>query len=121
MKQIAFPILFLWSVVASGQVIVNGKDINKLPKVQYIELIEDARPFMQRQVFAVIDYGQPIRFLELRRHRIQDEYGQDKLFGSEMDIFNFLYQNGWIHETTFAGESHMYHIFRRKVGVPTEK
>ncbi len=121
MKQITFLILFLWSAVASGQVIVNGKDINKLPEVQYIELIEDMRPFMQRQVFAVIDYGQPIRLIELRQHRIQDEYGRDKLFGSEMDIFNFLYQNGWVHETTFAGGSCIYHIFRRKAGMPTEK
>ncbi len=114
MKRFVLPLLLLTSSLTSAQVIVNGKDVNKLPDVEYIELIEDQRPFMQRQVFAVIDYGQTIRWLELRLHRIQDENGGDKIFGSEMDIFNFLYRNGWVHETTFAKETNTFHIFRRK-------
>ncbi len=122
MKRFIIPLLLLCSGLTSAQVIVNGKDINQLPDVEYIELIEDQRLFMQRQVYAVIDYGQTIRWLELRLHRIQDENGRDKIFGSEMDIFNFLFKNGWTHETTFAKETCTFHIFRRKsTVVPTEK
>ncbi|AQG80105.1 hypothetical protein [Spirosoma montaniterrae] len=121
MNRSILLLLLLYSGLTSAQVVVNGKDINKLPDVEYIELIQDQRPFMQRQVFAVIDYGQTIRWLELRLHRIQDENGGDKLFGSEMDIFNFLHRNGWVHETTYARESCVYHIFRRQKAVPAER
>lgn len=114
MNRFLLLLLLAWPSFSVAQVIVNGRDVNQLPDVEYIELIEDMRPFRARQVFAVIDYGQPIRWAELRLHRIQDENGRDKLFGSEMDIFNFLFRNGWVHETTFATDSCTYHIFRRK-------
>ncbi|KAB7733119.1 hypothetical protein F5984_04050 [Rudanella paleaurantiibacter] len=117
MKRFLLSFLALYPAFVSAQVIVNGKDINQLPDVQYLELIQDQRPFRQQQVYAVIDYGQTIRLGELRLHRVQDEKGGDKLFGSEIDIFNFLHKNGWIHETTFARESCVYHIFRRRANV----
>ncbi|MBC8153580.1 MAG: hypothetical protein H7Z72_11770 [Bacteroidetes bacterium] len=117
MRKLFSSLLLLLAMAPTtltAQVIVNGRDVNEMPDVEYIELIEDQRPFMQRQVFAVIDYGQPIRWGELRLHRIQDENRRDRVFGSEMDIFNFLHKNGWVHEMTFAKEACVYHIFRRK-------
>lgn len=115
MKRLFFFLLLTISpLAASAQVIVDGKDITRLPDVEYIELIVDRRLFRQGQVFAVIDYGQTIRWGTLRIHRVKDEVGNDKIFGSEMDIFNFLYRNGWTHETTTAGDDFIYHIFRRK-------
>jgi len=117
MKRFAFVLLLFLPLLSAAQVIVNGKDINKLPDVQYIELIVDRRLFMSGQVFAVIDYGQTIRWGTLRTHRVQDEVGNDRIFGSEMDIFNFLHRNGWIHETSTAGENFVYHIFRRRAKV----
>ncbi|MBC8111557.1 MAG: hypothetical protein H7Y04_10895 [Verrucomicrobia bacterium] len=117
MLKITGVFLFLCiSQIALAQVFVEKKDINLLTEIEYIELIIDRRGFNRGQVFAIIDYGQTIRWFELRRYRIQNEKGEDKLFGSEMDIFNFLYQNQWLHETTFSAGEHGYifHIFRRK-------
>jgi hypothetical protein len=103
-------------IFSQAQVIVNNQDINKNEDIRYIELIIDQRLFGQGEVFAVIDYGQVIRLGNLRQNRIKDAQGQDRPFGSEMDIFNFLYKNGWRHETTYAvgKEGYIHHIFQRK-------
>jgi hypothetical protein len=103
-----------------AQVVVNNQDINQNKDIQYIELIVNRRLFQQGEVFAVIDYGQVMRMGTFRQHRIKDNQGQDRSFGSEMDIFNFLFKEGWIHETTFAAGEHgyVYHIFRRKGYAP---
>ncbi len=103
-----------------AQVLVNNQDVNQDKDINYIELIVDPRFFGQGEVFAVIDYGQTIRAINMRQHRIKDTQGKDRRFGSEMDIFNFLFRNGWIHETTFAAgkEGYIYHIFRRKGYAP---
>ncbi|MCU0393441.1 MAG: hypothetical protein MUE81_20195 [Thermoflexibacter sp.] len=117
MKKIS--ILISWLLLVNikfsiGQIYVNDKDINQEQNLEYIELIVDRRAFNQGQVFAVIDYGQLIRAFTWRQHRIKDDKGVDKLFKSEIDIFNFLYKNGWVHEITYNMESTIYHIFRRK-------
>jgi len=118
MKRILciLSIIIALPLVAQAQVVVNGQDVNQLAEVKYIELIVDRRIFQQGEVFAVIDYGQVIRAITFRQHRVRDEQGRDRRFGSEMDIFNFLHKNGWIHETTYAvgEEGYVYHIFRRK-------
>lgn len=114
MKRLVLMLLLLCPTLVPAQVYVTGKDINQLPDVEYIELIVDMRLFRQRQVYAIIDYGQTIRWGELYLNRIQDERGQDRLFGSEMDIFNFLYKSGWVHELTYSKEEFVYHIFRRR-------
>lgn len=103
-------------VFSQAQVIVNNQDINKNEDIRYIELIIDQRLFGQGEVFAIIDYGQVIRLGNLRQNRIKDTQGKDRPFGSEMDIFNFLYRNGWIHETTYAvgKEGYIHHIFQRR-------
>ena len=41
MRSFLLSLFLLCSGLTSAQVIVNGKDINKLPDVEYIELIED--------------------------------------------------------------------------------
>lgn len=107
-------------VALPAQVVVNNQDINQNKDIQYIELIVNRRLFQQGEVFAVIDYGQVMRLGTFRQHRIKDNQGQDRSFGSEMDIFNFLFKEGWIHETTFAAGEHgyVYHIFRRKGYAP---
>ncbi len=103
-----------------AQIFINNEDINQKPDLQYIELIIDLRLFTRGEVSAVIDYGQVIRPGTLRQHRVKDKLGNDRLFGSEIDIFNFLFKNGWIHETTYAvgQEGCIYHIFRRKSFLP---
>ncbi len=105
-------LLFCAKAPLQAQVYVNGKNINEMREVVYIELIVDNRAF-QRQPFAIIDYGQLIR-PPFTNHRVSDERGQDKRFNGEMDMFNFLYINGWIHETTYAKESYALHIFKRR-------
>lgn len=118
MKKLFALLFFATSLplFAHAQILVNGKNINDIVELEYIELIVDRRAFNQGQVFAVIDYGQTIRAVVFRQHRIKDEAGADKLFGGEMDIFNFLSKNGWIHETTYSVGDHgfVYHIFRKK-------
>jgi len=107
---VAFPLF------THAQIMINGKNINELPELEYIELIVDRRAFNRGQVFAVIDYGQTIRQVDFRQNRLEKENGEDKLFGGEMDIFNFMFKNGWTHETTYStGEEGLaYHIFRKK-------
>ncbi len=115
MKKLLFFIVIALFFVQSNlraQVFVNGKNINQMREVVYIELILDNRAF-QRQPFAIIDYGQLIR-PPFTNHRISDERGNDKKFNGEMDIFNFLYRNGWVHETTYSKEAFALHIFKRR-------
>jgi hypothetical protein len=125
MKKLLYLLLFIVSVptIADAQILVNNQNINEKTDINYIELIVDQRLFMQGEVFAVIDYGQTIRTGTLRQHRIRTEQGKDRLFGSEMDIFNFLFKNGWIHETTYAvgKEGYVYHIFRRRGYAPVSR
>ncbi len=104
-----------------AQIFVNGKDLNLEPDLEYIELIVDRRAFNQGQVFAIIDHGQVIRAFTWRQHRIKDDKGNDKRFNSEMDIFNFLNRNGWLHDITYSTEAMVYHIFRRKKIIGGEK
>jgi hypothetical protein len=122
MKKIFWLLLIVLSGPAAvqAQVVVNNQDINQNKEINYIELIIDSRLFGQGEVFAVIDYGQVIRLGTLRQHRIKNIQGKDRVFGSEIDIFNFLYKNGWLHETTYAvgKEGYIHHIFRRKAAVP---
>jgi hypothetical protein len=122
MKKLLYVFLFIVSLptIVHAQLLVNNQDINQNADINYIELIVNQRLFGQGEVFAVIDYGQTIRLGTLRQHRVKNEQGQDRLFGSEMHIFNFLFRNGWVHETTYAvgKEGYVYHIFRRKGYVP---
>lgn len=97
-----------------AQVYVARKNVNQMEEVAYIELIMDRRAFRGGLSFAIIDYGQLIRQGTLRNNRITDKEGNHISFKGEMDIFNFLFKNGWIHETTYAKEELVYHIFRRK-------
>jgi hypothetical protein len=114
MKKLFCFVLFMgFSFCLQDQFLVNGKNINELD-IEYIELIVDQRLFNQGQVYAIIDYGQTIRISNFRQNRIQDAQGTDKLFGSKVDIFNFLFRNGWIHDLTYSVESYEHHIFRRK-------
>jgi hypothetical protein len=115
MKTLLFALLVV-PTLSLGQVIVNQQDINKLPDVMYIELIIDRRMLANQQVYGVIDYGQVMLWGSVRQHRIQDETGEDRRFNSEIEIFNFLFKNGWKHETTYATDVRIYHIFRRKEG-----
>jgi hypothetical protein len=112
---IILGLILIFSLETSlSQVYVNGKNINENLDLEYIELIVDRRAFNQGQVFAVVDYGQIIRAFTWRQHRIKDEKGEDKRFNSEMDIFNFLFKNGWNHDITYTAETAVFHIFRCK-------
>ncbi len=107
-------VLLCMHSLSPAQVYVNRKNINEMEEVVYIELIMDRRAFQRGLSFAILDYGQLIRGNNFRDNRITNPEGEDLLFKGEMDIFNFLHRNNWIHETTYAGESTVYHIFRRK-------
>jgi hypothetical protein len=113
MKTLLLALLLI-PTLSHGQVIVNQQDINTLPDLEYIELIIDRRMLANQQVYGVIDYGQVIQWGSIRQHRIQTEAGEDQRFNSEIDLFNFLFKNGWKHETTYATDARIYHIFRRK-------
>ena len=98
-----------------AQLYVNRQNINQKPEVVYIEFIVDSGFFLRgSSTFAIIDYGQLQRAGRLRQNRITDKEGNEKVFRSEIEVFNFLYNNGWIHETTYSRESSVYHIFKRK-------
>jgi hypothetical protein len=113
MKKLLLALLLL-PTLSFGQIIVNNQDINKLPDLAYIELIIDRRLLANQQVFAAIDYGQIMQWGTIRQHRIQGDTGTDRRFNTEIEIFNFLFKNGWKHETTYATDDRIYHIFRRK-------
>ncbi|MDX2302197.1 MAG: hypothetical protein NW226_05320 [Microscillaceae bacterium] len=115
MKKLMLFFLTFYSLSAlQAQIYVNKKDINQLTDIVYIEVIIDSRAFRGGRSFAILDYGQLIRGFTARENRITNERGEDELFNGEMDVFNFLHRKGWIHETTYAKEAYVYHIFRRK-------
>jgi hypothetical protein len=119
-------IFFLFFIIShqnlTAQVYVQGKDINQIEGVEYIELMVDSQSFV-KSVFAEIDFGQTMYSIDSRRNRIEDSEGKDIRFKSEIDIFNFLYKNGWEHRTTYpTGEAGCArHIFQRKPKPTSEK
>ncbi len=110
-----FIFSFLVFSQAFAQLYVNRQNVNLMQDVVYIEFIVSGNFFMRgSSTFAIIDYGQLQTAGRRRQNRITDKEGNEKLFQSEIEVFNFLYQNGWIHETTYSRESSVYHIFRRR-------
>jgi hypothetical protein len=116
MKKIILILLVLVGTLsqAKAQLYVAGNNVNEMSEVVYIELIVDMRLF-SRFPFAIVDYGQDMRRIG-RQHRVTDVNGNDKNFNGDMDMFNHLYKNGWVHELTFSqgSEGMIYHLFRRR-------
>lgn len=121
MRKVLFICLICLGMLsqAKAQLYVGGKNVNDMPEVVYIELIVDTRLF-NRFPFAIVDYGQDMRRIA-RQHRVTDASGNDRQFNGDMDMFNHLYNNGWVHELTFSqgSEGTIYHLFRRR-GVDKE-
>lgn len=97
---------------------VNGVDLSQKPELEYIEIFLESRAFngSGRQFFALVDYGQLIRFpADNGKHRLQDKTGTDYKFNSEIEVFNLLHKESWLYQSTYVlGESYRYHIFKRK-------
>jgi hypothetical protein len=93
-RILLFAALLLLPALASGQVLVNGVDINKLD-VAYCQLIGVNATILSRpRVW--IDYGQ-IGFVEINSNRqnISEINGQAIEFNSVIDALNFFIKNGW--------------------------
>jgi hypothetical protein len=110
-----------------SQVLVLGKNLTTAPDVAYIKVsIWDEREEGITVIRASVDYGQNNFFKAEEESALQTPDGQLKTFKSDMDVFNFLHQNGWEYLNSWShyfateppdrtsGESYQYHLFRKK-------
>lgn len=91
-----------------AQVYVNKKNINEIENLIYIEVKMVGR-FNGR---ARIDYGDNT----IHRTAIRDKNDKVIIFENSLKLLNFLYQNGWMLQSSYAeGEDNeIYYIFIKK-------
>lgn len=119
-RFIAAAALAAATLAANAQVLVREVDINTRTEVEYIKVTVWS-PLASRLFNASVDHGQFVPGIDELNSRIQDPRGGNRAFNSEMDVFNFLYANGWSYVSSFNmvtdGDVVARHLFRR---VPTE-
>ncbi|HFA47705.1 MAG TPA: hypothetical protein ENJ95_01660 [Bacteroidetes bacterium] len=99
MKNLIIVALFCAaSSSAFSQVTVNGKDINKMEDVYFVELTATNKAFSTK-VKILIDYGQKIRLAETQSIKTSD--GKSMSFESVVGALNFMAKNGWEYVNSF--------------------
>lgn len=99
MKTLILLLLISFSFSARSQILVDNVNINKIDRIEYVELITSQYfKIVEKQkdvpiVRAVIDYGQ--KFSLSDDQFFQDEKGNLINFRSLMDALNFMTRNGW--------------------------
>ncbi len=88
-KTLLILVCLLAFSYADAQVLVNGKDISKLPEVAYIKVLM-ASTFKGWQ--ANVEYGQEE---SVAQSEICESNNKTRKFNSDMDILNFLSKNGF--------------------------
>lgn len=120
MKTLFFSLLvMLSSLHASGQVLVDGENINDL-SITYCQIIGINRiGFAGTRVW--VDYGQP-KFVanHLNAQRISGRDQQPIKFNTVIDALNFLVANGWelvsssITSDNEGGASRFIYLLRKR-------
>ncbi len=83
----------------TGQVIINGVDINAL-KINYCEIIGFDFGLPKSKIMINIDYGQS--FVPGEQMNIESRQGRPIIFNSMVDALNFMKRNGWLYVNQYA-------------------
>ncbi len=103
---------------STGQVIVDGVNINKKEDVEIVQLLALGNLF-SKKVTIIIDYGQFIKFGSNKGSVVTDTRGDLKKFNSSMAAINYMENNGWelIDVNSVPNPNSnavVYYFFRRK-------
>jgi len=115
-------ILLLLALKTSGQVFVNGANINEIKEIRIIELVVLEDFVASPNITASIDYGQERRELN---DKITNASGEKIKFGSIVGAVNYLELRGWeyINNSIIQkGRGVLYrYYFRRKSAADSPK
>ena len=99
---------------------VNNVNLNELD-VEYIEVVPYRKPFNNKKVYLLIDYGQQIEivaFVRPESSKVKDENGQELVFNSDVDCLNFMSKFGYElftkTEKVSEGISYSVYLLRKK-------
>ena len=99
---------------------VNNVRLNELD-VEYIEIEPYRKPFINRRVYLLIDYGQqiePVAFVRPESLKVKDENGQELVFNSDIDCLNFMskfdYELFTKTERVSSENSYSVYLLRKK-------
>ena len=83
----------------TGQVLVNGVDINSR-KISYCEIVGTDFNLSKSRMIINIDYGQS--YTQGESMIIESKRGQPIIFNSMVDALNFMESNGWQYVNQYA-------------------
>lgn len=121
MKSISKFILTIFichfSISSKAQVFVNRIDINKLPRLEYCEIVGIDMGIFKKKLQVVIDFGQPIHWGN-DMSISEDTLGEAKIFNTMIHALNFMSNNGWEYVDAYAisepSGGKVYHYLLRK-------
>ncbi len=93
MLLITLSFLF-YSFQAEAQVIVNGVNINEIEEVKICRVVARSVGFSNK-VTITIDYGQDIKWANVRGTRVTRPDGTIEVFNSLIGALNYMENNGW--------------------------
>ena len=100
-----------------GQVFVNRIDINKIPRLEYCEIVGIDMGFFKKKLQVVIDFGQPIHWSD-DMSISEDTLAEAKIFNTMIHALNFMSNNGWEYVDAYAvseaSGGKVYHYLMRK-------
>lgn len=110
--------LFLFN--SNAQVNVNSKegdiDLNKVPGINYLEIVGTDVGLIKKKIVIAIDYGQVDRAFD-KETTIKDANGKTVQFNSMIDALNFFEKNGWQYVSNYAVSTQngsVYHFLIKK-------
>ena len=99
---------------------VNNVNLSELD-VEYIEVVPFRKPFNNKKVYLLIDYGQQIEivaFVRPESSKVKDENEQELVFNSNIDCLNFMSKFGYElftkTEKVSEGISYSVYLLRKK-------
>jgi len=116
MKLISIFAIVFFCLPTQAQVYVNGEDINAMD-ITYCRATVYGRTLLSKEVRVFIDFG------EWQQLNQRQEIGSDRRnrrkFASEVDVLNFMDQQGWDMVDTYVEVSETSgaptnYIFKRK-------
>jgi len=114
MKKYITLFALLFSMSLSGQVLVDGVNINDLPEIEYCQVLISGKMF-SRKLVVNIDYGQE-KFGN-KNSKVENASGKQRKFNTPMDVLNFMAYNKWDYVDAFSaivGGDLVYHYLIKK-------
>lgn len=115
MRVFFFGLFIALSINLSGQVIVDGININEVEDIRVCQVLAIGK-FLSEKVTILISYGQPIRYGG-EGSAVTYPDGSVKTFNSVMHAINYMEKNGWefIDALVIGTDNQrVYHYYFRK-------